>query len=261
MPNVNPAGLNTQGAFFDNGQVPFGLQGVDIQKALAQYGLGGAPLVNPAGLNGGGTQPQQPGSNASGFQGFPNFNVPFPYLNLPAQLQASMQTPRNQTYGRFGNMPAPAQGMPGSLPQLPPQAQATLPQLPPSPSGLPQLPTQQPGTMPASNLPPGPGGGMPGFAPSASTSYNQMKADMLNQLTAGQRQRAQAYANSGPSLAQFQQTFGSLPTDAAKFQYWNSLPNNGSGAIDQYLSTVPGFRSWVNEMFNNYNGGSLAGLR
>ena len=170
-----------------------GMSTEDLMKAIGQpndmvYAMGGQmqppmqqPLVNPAGLNGGGSgggssAPTAPGGTSQttpGFQGFPNFQVPFPYPNLPAQLQASMQTPRNQTYGRFGNMPATAQGTPGSLPQLPPQAQG-LPQMPPSPAGLPQLPTQQPGTMNASNLPPGPGGGMPGFTPNQGGSYAQM---------------------------------------------------------------------------------------
>jgi hypothetical protein len=212
--------------------------------AVMPTNVRGALPQLPATIPPAGASPNQPGA-AGGFQGFPNFNVPFPYANLPQQLQASMQMPQGQQqYGRFAG-------------QLPPQANG---QLPPMPPNLPQLPQQaQPqGAMNASNLPTGPGGGMPGFAPSSSQSYQQMKADTLRQLTAGQRQRAAA--NTGPSLAEFQQTFNSLP-EADRFVYWNNLPHNGSGEIDKYLSSVPGFRSWVNNMYNNYNGGSLAGAR
>jgi len=215
------------------------------------------PMVAPAGSTG---QPMpQPGSNATGFQGFPNFNVPFPYLNLPQQLQASMQTPRDQSYGRFGTGTNPGVGTLPQLPQLPSQAQVPFQ----PPTGLPQLPgTQPPGSVSAGNLPTqGAATGFPGLGmPSTSGSgYEAMKAGTLGQIADMRRARMQTQTAQQPNLQQFASTFNSLPTDAEKFVYWNSQPSKGM--YDPFVNSLPDFRGWVNNMFNNYNGGSLAGAK
>jgi hypothetical protein len=99
---------------------------------------------------------------------------------------------------------------------------------------------------------------MPGFAPSQGSSYSQMKADTLNQLSAGQRARNQS---AGPSLDQFKQTFNSIQDPIQKYMYWNSLPNQGR--YDPYTSTIPGFGQWVNDMEYNQtlNGAPVSGQK
>lgn len=207
------------------------------------------PMVGPAGTN---NQQPQPGTNATGFQGFPNFNVPFPYLNLPQQLQASMQTPRNQSYGRFGTGTNPGVGTLPQLPQLPSQAQVPFQ----PPTGLPQLPgTQSAGSMPTQGAATGfPGLGMPS---TSGSGYEQMKAGTLDAIRDMQRARLPQQ----PSLQQFASTFNSLPTDEQKFVYWNSQPTKGM--YDPFVNSLPNFRGWVNDMYNNqsYNGAPLSGLK
>jgi hypothetical protein len=200
-------------------------------------------MVNPAGLNNGQMLPNAP----QGFQ-FPNFGVPFPFQNLPAQLAASMQSPQGGQYGRFG----------ASETRLPTQAQGNLP--PPTTQGPPPGTPQLPGTISAGNLPPaGPATGYPGMGMPSTRggSYEQMKAGTLGQIADMQRSRLPQQ----PSLQQFASTFNSLPTDAQKFVYWNSQPTKGM--YDPFVNSLPNFRGWVNDMYNNqsYNGSPLSGLK
>ena len=184
---------------------------------------------------------------------FPNFQVPpgtFPFDNLPQQLQRTFTAMPTASYGRWnGTGVTQGLGYPAGINPGPPAGY-------PQGGGL-------LGGGPAPN--PGGGGGLLGGSPPTPTPQPAPQpahdlGPVIAQRIEAMRQRAQAYQNSGPSLDQFKATFNSLP-EAERFVYWNSLPGNGAGAIDQYLSTVPGFRSWVNEMFNNYAGGSLAGKK
>ena len=208
-------------------------------------------MVNPAGLNNGQMLPNAP----QGFQ-FPNFGVPFPFQNMLAQLAASMQPAQGGQYGRFG----------AGQTQLPPQAQGNLPppnMQPPAGGGL-LGGAQPPGSVSAGNLPPaGPATGYPGMGMPSTRggSYEQMKANTLAPIADMRRARIQAQTAQQPSLQQFASTFNSLPTDAQKFVYWNSQPSKGM--YDPFVNSLPNFRGWVNDQFNNgdMNGTPLSGMK
>ena len=152
---------------------------------------------------------------------------------LQQMLATSGQQPAQGSYGRFGGNGTPV-GSPSGGGLL--GGAGNSPSVGYTPYAGPPIPTSTNG--PANTT------------PGLSSIYSQMGAAGMHITPQTMQQVRAAQVNPGPSVQQFAQTFNGLPTDAARYSYWRSMPNQGK--YDAFTSSLPGFGQWVNNM--DYNG-------
>lgn len=200
---------------------------------------------------------------------FPDFGVPFPYQNLPAQLQASLAAIPQGQYQRFGapSTVLPQQGLLQMIPPGAPQGSAWNPimQVPPPPvtPGM-TMPATPP--LPPSSAPLGPTvnpGGYSGTPPSpaptvpASTNGAVSKAPGNNKMaTAGLLD-----LNVSDGAPGIQSTQGLTANDAARFAFTIPQGFNTNGGLSMFSFSPTGDDSMAQRTitFTDANGNPVGG--